>query len=181
VLFGRNGAGKSTLLLIAATLFGRLRARSSSAATVRGSRRRGPPAHRPGFSPELPLSGSDGRREPGVLRPVVRELGERFGALVWADLDLRRHSPVRSLSRECSRGSRWRGPSFIDRSSSSSTSPIRARCPPPSGFRRGFRRQGRNVDPPHHHDVDRGVSIADRISILEEGASPSTPPGQRSR
>jgi heme exporter protein A len=172
VLFGRNGAGKSTLLLIAATL---LRPTSGEiffsgeryeelGDEVR--RRIGLVSHQSFLYPDLTVVEN--------LEFYARLYGSTADpseALSWAELDLRRHAPVRSLSRgmlqrlSVARALLHRPQLLLldepytglDASSSERLSTRLADA------------KGETSILLTTHDVERGVSIADRISILEGG------------
>ncbi len=172
VLFGRNGAGKSTLLLIAATLL-----RPSSGEIL--------------FSGEpYENLGDDVRRGIGLVShqsflypdlTVLENLelyARLYGsspsledALVWADLDLRRHSPVRSLSRGMlQRLSVTRA--LLHRPKLLLLDEPYTGLDAPSSERLSTRLsdvKGETSILLTTHDVERGVSVADRISILEAG------------
>ena len=172
VLFGRNGAGKSTLLLIAATLL-----RPSSGEIFFGGdryedlgdevrRRIGLVSHQSFLYPDLTVHEN--------LEFYARLYGSSASAseaLVWADLDLRRDSPVRSLSR-----------GMLQRLSVARALLHRPKLllldEPYTGLdalsserlsTRVSDAKGETSILLTTHDVDRGVSIADRISILEGG------------
>ncbi len=171
-LFGRNGAGKSTLLLIAATLL-----RPSSGEIFFGGdryeelgdevrRRIGLVSHQSFLYPDLTVVEN--------LRFYARLYGSSSGeeeAILWADLELRRHSPVRSLSR-----------GMIQRLAVARALLHRPKLllldEPYTGLdvvsseRLSTRLsdiKGESAILLTTHDVDRGVALADRISILEEG------------
>lgn len=172
VLFGRNGAGKSTLLLIAATLL-----RPSSGEIFYDGdpyeelgdevrRRIGLVSHQSFLYPDLTVLEN--------LRFYARLYGgasDEEGALLWADLELRRHSPVRSLSR-----------GMLQRLSVARALLHRPKLllldEPFTGLDAvSSERLSTRLDDLKGessvllttHDVDRGVAIADRMSILEGG------------
>jgi heme exporter protein A len=100
VLFGRNGAGKSTFLSIAATLMkpssGEILYGGESL-TKLGERIR----HRIGLVSHQSFTYPDLTVEENLYfyARIYGISGKIDEALTWADLDLRRRSPVRSLSR----------------------------------------------------------------------------------
>jgi heme exporter protein A len=172
VLFGRNGAGKSTLLLIAATLL-----RPSSGEIFYDGdpyeelgdevrRRIGLVSHQSFLYPDLTVLEN--------LRFYARLYGEASdeeSALLWADLELRRHSPVRSLSR-----------GMLQRLSVARALLHRPKLllldEPFTGLDAvSSERLSTRLDDLKGessvllttHDVDRGVALADRMSILEGG------------
>jgi heme exporter protein A len=172
VLFGRNGAGKSTLLLIAATLL-----RPSSGEIFYDGdpyeelgdevrRRIGLVSHQSFLYPDLTVLEN--------LRFYARLYGDAAdeeGALLWADLELRRHSPVRSLSR-----------GMLQRLSVARALLHRPKLllldEPFTGLDAvSSERLSTRLDDLKGessvllttHDVDRGVALADRMSILEGG------------
>jgi heme exporter protein A len=172
VLFGRNGAGKSTLVLIAAALL-----RPTSGEILFSGdryedlgdevrRRIGLVSHQSFLYPDLTVIEN--------LEFYARLYGSAASpaeALVWAELDLRQHSPVRSLSR----GMQQRlsvARAFLHRPQlllldepytgldASSSERLTTRLADAKGATSILLTT---------HDVDRGVSIADRVSILEGG------------
>ena len=172
VLFGRNGAGKSTLLLVAATLL-----RPSSGEIFYGGdrleelgdevrRRIGLVSHQSFLYPDLTVLEN--------LRFYSRLYGsdsDEEEALRWADLELRRQSPVRSLSR-----------GMLQRLALARALSHRPQLllldEPYTGLdvlscdRLSARLsdiKGKTSVLLTTHDVDRGVALADRISILEGG------------
>jgi heme exporter protein A len=172
VLFGRNGAGKSTLLLVAATLL----QPTSGEIYFSGERyddlgdevrqRIGLVSHQSFLYPDLTVAEN--------LEFYARLYGSDSSvseALVWAELDLRQHSPVRSLSRgmlqrlAVARALLHRPQLLLldepytglDASSSERLSTRLADA------------KGETSILLTTHDVERGVAIADRISILEGG------------
>jgi ABC-type multidrug transport system ATPase subunit len=172
VLFGRNGAGKSTLLLIAATLV-----RPSSGEILFGGARYeelgdevrrsvGLVSHQSFLYPDLTVLEN--------LEFYARLYGSSASpseALVWADLDLRRHSPVRSLSR-----------GMLQRLAVARALLHRPKLllldEPYTGLdalsserlsARLDEARGETAILLTTHDVERGVAVADRISILEGG------------
>jgi heme exporter protein A len=172
VLFGRNGAGKSTLLGIAATL---LRPTSGSlfyrgtkyeelGASVR--QRIGLVSHQTFIYPDLTVLEN--------LEFYARLYAAEGGveeALQWADLDLRRHSPARSLSRgmlqrlAVSRALIHRPDLLLldepytglDAISSERLSKHLFELKPETTILLTT------------HDIERGVRVADRILIMEAG------------
>jgi heme exporter protein A len=172
VLFGRNGAGKSTLLAVAATL---LRPTSGEvfydglASDDVGDeirRRIGLVAHQSLLYPDLTAF-----ENLEFYRRLYGSAQSADEALLWADLDLRRQSPVRSLSR-----------GMVQR-----LALARALLHQPSlllldepytgldeAAAERLTRRLRELDPGTTvllatHDVERGVAIADRISVMEAG------------
>ena len=172
VLFGRNGAGKSTLLLIAATLL-----RPSSGEIFYGGdryetlgdevrRRIGLVSHQSFLYPDLTVVEN--------LQFYARLYGSSSGeeeALLWADLELRRHSPVRSLSR----GMLQRlavARALLHRPTLLLLDEPYTGLDVVSSERLSTRLsdiKGETAILLTTHDVDRGVALADRISILEGG------------
>ncbi len=172
VLFGRNGAGKSTLLLIAAALL-----RPTSGEILFSGdryedlgdevrRRIGLVSHQSFLYPDLTVI-----ENLDFYARLYGSTASAAEALVWAELDLRRHSPVRSLSRGMvQRLSVARA--FLHRPQlllldepytgldASSSERLTTRLADAKG--------GTSVLLTTH-DVDRGISIADRVSILEAG------------
>lgn len=172
VLFGRNGAGKSTLLGVASTLL-----RPSSGEL---------------FYQGKPYSelGSDVRRQVGLVShqsfvypdlTVLENLefyarlyhveGGIEEALVWADLELRRHSPARSLSR-----------GMLQRLAVARALLHRPRLllldEPYTGLdalsaerlsSRIFELKPETTILLTTHDIERGVAVADRILVMEAG------------
>jgi len=175
VLFGRNGAGKSTLLLIAATLlrpssgeifFGGDRYQDLGDEVRRGI---GLVSHQSFLYPDLTVL--ENLEFYGRLYGCSPQKLTASEALDWADLDLRRHSPVRSLSR-----------GMLQRLSVARALLHRPKLllldEPYTGLdalsserlsTRLSDAKGETSILLTTHDVDRGVSIADRISILEAG------------
>ena len=172
VLFGRNGAGKSTLLLVAATLVrptsGELFFAGERYGDLGDEVRRhiGLVSHQSFLYPDLTALEN--------LEFYARLYGSSESAseaLVWAELDLRRHSPVRTLSRgmlqrlSVARALLHRPKLLLldepytglDASSSERLSARLADA------------KGETSVLLTTHDVERGVSLADRISILEGG------------
>ncbi len=172
VIFGRNGAGKSTLLGVASTLLrpssGELfydgKAYSELGSEVR--RQVGLVSHQSFVYPDLTvvenlefyarLYGLEGRIEE---------------ALEWADLDLRRHSPARSLSR-----------GMLQRLAVSRAILHRPRLllldEPYTGLdassaerlsSRIFELKPETTILLTTHDIEKGVAVADRILIMEGG------------
>jgi heme exporter protein A len=172
VLFGRNGAGKSTLLLIAATLLHP----TSGEIFFSGERyqdlgeevrrRIGLVSHQSFLYPDLTVLENLEfyARLYGSAADLSRELA-------WAELDLRRNAPARSLSRgmlqrlSVARALLHRPQLLLldepftglDASSSERLAT------------RLNEAKGETSILLTTHDVDRGVAIADRISILEGG------------
>ncbi len=173
VLFGRNGAGKSTLLLIAAALL-----RPTSGEILFSGdryedlgdevrRRIGLLSHQSFLYPDLTVIEN--------LEFYARLYGSTTSpaeALVWAELDLRRHSPVRSLSRGMvQRLSVARA--FLHRPQLLLLDEPYTGLDASSSERLTTRladAKGETSILLTTHDVDRGVSIADRVSILEGGS-----------
>jgi heme exporter protein A len=172
VLFGRNGAGKSTLLLIAATL---LRPSSGEifydgeAYEALGDdvrRRIGLVSHQSFLYPDLTVLEN--------LQFYARLYGSSSGeeeALLWTDLELRRHSPVRSLSR----GMLQRlavARALLHRPKLLLLDEPYTGLDAVSSERLSTRLEDVKGEASvllTTHDVDRGVALADRISILEGG------------
>ncbi len=172
VFFGRNGAGKSTLLWIAATLL-----RPTSGEIFFGGhryeelgdevrRRIGLVSHQSFLYPDLTVLEN--------LSFYARLYGGSASAseaLAWADLDLRRHSPVRSLSR----GMLQRlavARALLHRPTLLLLDEPYTGLDALSSERLSARLgdlKGETSILLTTHDVDRGVSLADRISILEGG------------
>jgi heme exporter protein A len=172
VLFGRNGAGKSTLLAIAATL---LRPTSGEVFYdgVRcdeagdGVRRRiGLVSHQSLLYPDLTVL-----ENLEFYRRLYGAAQSAEEALLWADLDLRRHSPVRSLSRGMVQRLAL-ARALLHRPS------LLLLDEPYTGLDEAasdrLTRRLTEIDRATTvllatHDVDRGVAIADRISVMEAG------------
>jgi heme ABC exporter ATP-binding subunit CcmA len=172
VLFGRNGAGKSTLLGIASTLLrptsGEIffEGRSYEEAGDEVRRHIGLVSHQSFLYPDLTVL--ENLEFYGRLYQVSSRASD---ALEWADLDLRRHSTVRSLSR-----------GMLQRLSLARALLHRPRLllldEPYTGLDAAsserlsvklFDLKGETSVLLTTHDVDRGVALADRISILEGG------------
>jgi heme exporter protein A len=172
VLFGRNGAGKSTLLLIASTLV----RPTSGEVLFEGAPydelgdqvrlRIGLVSHQSFLYPDLTVA--ENLEFYARLYAGAASVSE---ALAWADLDLRRDSPVRSLSR-----------GMLQRLSVARALLHRPRLllldEPFTGLDASSceRLASRLSDAKGEtsillttHDVERGVEIADRITILEGG------------
>lgn len=172
VLFGRNGAGKSTLLLIAATLL-----RPSSGEIFYDGdryedlgddvrRRIGLVSHQSFLYPDLTVAEN--------LQFYARLYGSSSGeeeALSWTDLELRRHSPARSLSRGMlQRLSVARA--LLHRPKLLLLDEPYTGLDAPSSERLSTRLsdlKGETSVLLTTHDIERGVALADRISILEAG------------
>jgi heme exporter protein A len=172
VLFGRNGAGKSTLLALAATLlrptsgeifYDGLRA-DDAGDEIR--RRIGLVSHQSLLYPDLTVL-----ENLEFYRRLYGEAQSAEEALAWADLDLRRHTPVRSLSR----GMLQRlalARALLHRPSLLLLDEPYTGLDEASAER--LTRRLTDLDRGTTvllatHDVERGVAIADRISILEAG------------
>lgn len=172
VLFGRNGAGKSTLLLIASTLV----RPTSGEILFEGAPydelgdqvrlRIGLVSHQSFLYPDLTVA--ENLEFYARLHASPASVSE---ALAWADLDLRRDSPVRSLSR-----------GMLQRLSVARALLHRPRLPlldePFTGLdASSCERLASSLSDAKGetsillttHDVERGVEIADRITILEGG------------
>jgi heme exporter protein A len=172
VLFGRNGAGKSTLLGIASTLLRRssgqifFEGRSYEEAGDEVRRNIGLVSHQSFLYPDLTVL------ENLEFYARLFEVPSRAAdALEWADLELRRHSLVRSLSR-----------GMLQRLSLARALLHRPKLllldEPYTGLDAAsserlssklFELKGGTSVLLTTHDVDRGVALADRISILEGG------------
>jgi heme exporter protein A len=172
VLFGRNGAGKSTLVGVAATLLrptsGELFYEGTPYTRLGAAVRRqiGLVSHQSFAYPDLSVLEN--------LEFYARIYGVEGGiedALSWADLDLRRHSPVRSLSR-----------GMLQRLAVSRALLHRPRLllldEPYTGLdalsserlsTRIFELKRDTTILLTTHDIERGVAIADRILIMEGG------------
>jgi heme exporter protein A len=172
VLFGKNGAGKSTLLAIAATL---LRPTSGDVFYdgVRGDdagdsvrRRIGLVSHQSLLYPDLTVL-----ENLEFYRRLYGAAQSAEEALLWADLDLRRHSPVRSLSR-----------GMVQRLALARALLHRPTLllldEPYTGLdetaaerltRRLMELDRGTTVLLATHDVERGVAVADRISVMEAG------------
>jgi heme exporter protein A len=172
VLFGRNGAGKSTLLLIAATLL-----RPTSGEILFGGhpyedlgdevrRRIGLVSHQSFLYPDLTVL-----ENLEFYARLYQSAPSASEALEWADLDLRRHSSVRSLSR----GMLQRlavARALLHRPKLLLLDEPYTGLDAPSSERLSAKLwevKGETSILLTTHDVERGVSIADRISILEAG------------
>jgi heme exporter protein A len=172
VLFGRNGAGKSTLLLIAATLL-----RPSSGEIFYDGdryedlgddvrRRIGLVSHQSFLYPDLTVAEN--------LQFYARLYGSSSGeeeALSWTDLELRRHSPARSLSRgmlqrlSVARALLHRPKLLLlDEPYTGLDAPSSERLSTKLSDLKGETSVLLTT-----HDIERGVALADRISILDAG------------
>jgi heme exporter protein A len=172
VLLGRNGAGKSTLLLIASTLL----SPTSGEIFFSGERyedlgdevrsRIGLVSHQSFLYPDLSVVENLEfyARLYGGVSNLTRELA-------WAELDLRQHAPVRSLSRgmlqrlSLARALLHRPQLLLldepfTGLDASSSERLSARL---------TEAKGESSILLTTHDVERGVAIADRVSILEGG------------
>ncbi|MGH9321640.1 MAG: heme ABC exporter ATP-binding protein CcmA [Vicinamibacteria bacterium] len=175
VIFGRNGAGKSTLLLVAATLV----RPSSGEIFYDGARyeeigdavrsRIGLLSHQSFLYPDLSVF--ENLQFYGRLYGIPASAPNAEEALVWADLELRRHSPTRSLSR----GMQQRlalARAFLHRPRLLLLDEPYTGLDEPSSERLSARLQELKSEAATlltTHDVERGVALADRILIMESG------------
>lgn len=172
VLFGRNGAGKSTLLGVAATLLrptsGTLFYRGTKYEELGPSVRRriGLVSHQTFIYPDLTVL-----ENLEFYARLYEAEGDIEEALLWADLDLRRHSPARSLSR----GMHQRlavARALIHRPDLLLLDEPYTGLDAISSERLSTRL--RELQPETTillttHDIERGVAVADRILIMEAG------------
>lgn len=173
VIFGRNGAGKSTLLQVAATLL-----QPSSGELYYGGRR-------------LSELGSSVRDLIGLVSHhsfvyadlTVRENLEFYGQLYgrsrnvdelldWSDLTLRQHSPARSLSRGMQQRLTIARALVHEPKLLLLDEPFTG-LDAVSGDRLSdliLETKGRDTTIAlATHDIDRGVALADRVSLMEAG------------
>ena len=171
-MFGRNGAGKSTFLSIAATLTkpssGELLYDGKSL-TELGERIR----HQIGFVSHHSLTYPDLTVEENLhfYARLYGISGKIDQALTWADLDLRRRSPVRSLSRGMLQRFAIARALLHEPRLLLLDEPYTA-----LDSLSAERLSERIVDLKNEttivlttHDIERGVSIADRMLVMEAG------------
>lgn len=171
-LFGRNGAGKSTFLSIAATLLkpssGELLYDGESLPELgeRVRRRIGLVSHQSFTYPDLSVE--ENLQFYARLYGIAGKIDE---ALAWADLDLRRRSPVRSLSR-----------GMLQRLAIARALLHEPRLllldEPYTGLdalsaerlsEKLLDLKSRTTIVLTTHDIERGVSVADRMLVMEAG------------